>query len=144
MFALDPRLEQDTLPIGDFPLCRLLLMNDAHYPWFILVPRRDEVSELFQLDEVDQRSLWRETNLLAEVVKDTFKADKMNVASLGNVVDQLHMHVIARRRGDAAWPAPVWGRQPALPYTADQVRELRERLKLVLDSADFRFAAEAP
>lgn len=143
MFALDPRLQQDTLHVGDFPLCRLLLMNDASYPWFILVPRREEVSELFQLDEADQRSLWHETNLLAEVLKDTFKADKMNVASLGNMVSQLHMHVIARRRGDAAWPAPVWGHQPAQPYSEDQVKEVRDRLKLVLSSADFRFAQEA-
>ncbi|WPP47657.1 HIT domain-containing protein [Pseudomonas sp. AN-1] len=143
MFALDPRLEQDTLHMGDFPLCRLLLMNDASYPWFILVPRREEVSELFQLDAADQRSLWRETLLLAELLKDTFKADKMNVATLGNVVSQLHMHVIVRRRNDAAWPAPVWGRQPAHPYTAEQVREVRAKLRLVLDPEDFRFAPEA-
>ncbi|HEY8331667.1 MAG TPA: HIT domain-containing protein [Pseudomonas sp.] len=143
MFALDPRLQQDTLHLGDFPLCRLLLMNDASYPWFILVPRREEVSELFQLDEADQRSLWRETTLLAALLKDVFKADKMNVATLGNVVSQLHMHVIVRRRSDAAWPAPVWGRPPAVPYTEDGVKEVRDRLKLVLDSADFRFAAEA-
>lgn len=143
MFALDSRLEQDTLHMGDFPLSRLLLMNDVSYPWFILVPRREDVSELFQLDEADQRSLWRETLLLAETLKDTFKADKMNVATLGNVVSQLHMHVIVRRRSDAAWPAPVWGRQPAVPYSEDEVKEVRERLRLVLDGADFRFAAEA-
>ncbi|RZH97141.1 HIT domain-containing protein, partial [Staphylococcus condimenti] len=92
MFVLDSRLEQDTLPLGDFPLCRLLLMNDAHYLWFILVPRREAISELFQLDPVDQRALWRETTALAETVQDTFGADKMNVAALGNVVAQLHMH----------------------------------------------------
>ena len=143
MFVLDPRLAQDTLHIGDFPLCRLLLMNDANYPWFILVPRREEVSELFQLDAADQRSLWRETLLLAELLKDTFKADKMNVATLGNVVAQLHMHVIVRRRGDAAWPAPVWGRQPAVPYTEEQILLVRDKLKLVLDPQDFRFAPEA-
>ena len=143
MFALDPRLEQDTLHMGDFPLCRLLLMNDASYPWFILVPRREEVSELFQLDLADQNSLWRETLLLAELLKDTFKADKMNVATLGNVVSQLHMHVIVRRRSDAAWPAPVWGRQPAVPYSAEQIKEVRAKLRLVLDPEDFRFAAEA-
>ncbi|MCQ4346882.1 HIT domain-containing protein [Pseudomonas stutzeri] len=143
MFALDPRLEQDTLHMGDFPLCRLLLMNDASYPWFILVPRREEVSELFQLDAADQRSLWRETLLLAELLKDTFKADKMNVASLGNVVSQLHMHVIVRRRTDAAWPAPVWGRQPAVPYREEEVKAVRAKLRLVLDPEDFRFAPEA-
>lgn len=142
MFVLDPRLAQDTLHIGDFPLCRLLLMNDANYPWFILVPRREEVSELFQLDAADQRSLLRETSLLAEVIKDTFKADKMNIATLGNVVAQLHMHVVARRRNDASWPAPVWGRHPAQPYTEGLLSELRAKLRLVLTSEDFRFAAE--
>jgi len=99
MFALDSRLQQDTLPVGDFPLCRLVLMNDAQYPWFILVPRRDEISELFQLDTDDQQQLWQETTALAEMLKDTFGADKMNVATLGNMVSQLHMHVIVRRCG---------------------------------------------
>lgn len=132
MFALDSRLQQDTLSLGDFGLCRLLLMNDAHYPWFILVPRREEVSELFQLDEADLRALWQETTQLAEVLKDMFAADKMNVATLGNVVSQLHMHVIVRRRDDAAWPAPVWGRQPAQPYRDEQVAAIRAKLRLVL------------
>lgn len=141
MFVLDSRLEQDTLLLGDFPLCRLLLMNDSSYPWFILVPRREEVSELFQLDSADQQSLWRETTALAEKLKDTFGADKMNVATLGNVVSQLHMHVIARRRGDAAWPAPVWGHQPAQPYTDEQVETIRQKLKLVLTD-DFLFAEQ--
>ncbi len=113
-------------------MCRLLLMNDVHYPWFILVPRREEVSELFQLDEVDQQALWREATFLAETLKDTFAADKMNVATLGNVVSQLHMHVIVRRRDDAAWPAPVWGRLPAEPYSAEQVAAIKAKLRLVL------------
>src|SRR5690606_36428129 len=123
---------------GDFPLCRLLLMNDAHYPWFILVPRREAVSELFQLDEEDRRQLWLETTRLAETLKDAFVADKMNVATLGNVVSQLHMHVIVRRRTDPAWSAPVWGKLPARPYRADEIDALRQRLRLVL-SDDFRF-----
>lgn len=139
MFTLDSRLQQDTVAVGDFPLCRLLLMNDAQYPWFILVPRREDVSELFQLDERDQRALWRETTFLAEVLKDSFAADKMNVATLGNMVAQLHMHVIVRRRDDAAWPAPVWGRQAAVPYTALQIERVKERLRLVL-TEDFCFA----
>ncbi|BCG26337.1 MULTISPECIES: HIT family protein [Pseudomonas] len=143
MFALDQRLQQDCLPVGDFPLCRLLLMNDSHYPWFILVPRREEVSELFQLDADDQLRLWNETTRLAEVLKDSFGADKMNVATLGNVVSQLHMHVIVRRREDAAWPAPVWGRHPAQPYSPEQVAEVMARLRLVL-TGDFRFAEVEP
>ncbi|MCU0089616.1 HIT domain-containing protein [Pseudomonas koreensis] len=138
MFALDPRLQQDTLTIGDFPLCRLLLSNDANYPWFILVPRRDDISELFQLDVADQQRLWEETTTLAEVLKDSFDADKMNVATLGNVVSQMHMHVIVRKRDDAAWPAPVWGKHPAKPYSAEQVAAIRERLRLVLDE-EFTF-----
>lgn len=132
MFTLDSRLQQDTLLIGDFPLCRLLLMNDASYPWFILVPRREAVSELFQLDNADQQALWLETTRLAETLKDAFVADKMNVATLGNVVSQLHMHVIVRRREDAAWPAPVWGRHPAMPYAPEQIAAVQERLRLVL------------
>ena len=138
MFILDSRLEQDTLPIGDFPLCRLLLMNDAQYPWFILVPRREAVSELFQLDAADQQQLWRETTAFAEIVKDSFGADKMNVATLGNVVSQLHMHVIARSRDDAAWPAPVCGKHQPKPYTQDQAAAIRARLKTVLTD-QFRF-----
>lgn len=138
MFVLDARLQQDTLPIGDFSLCRLLLSNDANYPWFILVPRRADISELFQLDTGDQQQMWRETTFLAEVLKDSFDADKMNVATLGNVVSQLHMHVIVRRHEDAAWPAPVWGRQPAKPYTDEQLAAVIERLRLVL-TEDFLF-----
>ena len=139
MFVLDSRLQQDTVWVGDYPLCSLLLMNDAQYPWFILVPRREDVSELFQLDGADQLQLWQETNGLAEVLKDCFAADKMNVAPLGNVVSQLHMHVIVRRREDAAWPAPVWGKHPVQPYTPEQLAVLKARLRLVL-TGDFCFA----
>ncbi len=138
MFNLDPRLQQDTFVLGDFPLCRLLLMNDANYPWFILVPRREAVSELFQLDVADQQQLWLETTQLAEVLKDAFIADKMNVATLGNVVSQLHMHVVVRRCEDPAWPAPVWGKHPARPYAGDEITALRDRLRRVV-SDDFSF-----
>lgn len=137
MFVLDPRLEQDTYVLGDFPLCRLLLSKDANYPWFILVPRRADVSELFQLDGGDQQQLWKETTELAETLKDSFAADKMNVATLGNVVSQLHMHVIVRRRSDLAWPSPVWGHSPASQYAAEQLAEIRQRLKMALDD-DFQ------
>ncbi|MDN7139390.1 HIT domain-containing protein [Pseudomonas sp. JQ170] len=141
MFVMDPRLQEDTFVLGDFPLSRLLLSKDANYPWFILVPRRADISELFQLDDKDQRQLWNETTALAETLKDSFAADKMNVATLGNVVSQLHMHVIVRRRNDPAWPAPVWGNKPAIAYTAEQVANIRQRLKTVLDD-DFTFAEE--
>jgi diadenosine tetraphosphate (Ap4A) HIT family hydrolase len=138
VFVLDPRLVQDTVAIGDFPLCRLLLSNDSNYPWFILVPRRPDISEVFQLDSADQLQLWHETRSLAQLLNESFGADKLNIAALGNVVSQLHMHVIVRFRGDAAWPAPVWGKHPALPYTGEQLSAVLERLRgLLID--DFRF-----
>ncbi|HCP56924.1 MAG TPA: HIT family protein [Pseudomonas sp.] len=142
MFALDSRLQQDTVLIGDFPLCRLLLMNDANYPWFILVPKREEVSEIFQLDTADQALLWNEASELAATLKDTFAADKMNVATLGNMVAQLHMHVIVRRRADAAWPAPVWGKHSAIPYSDEQIAAITAKLRGVL-ADDFTFAEVA-
>ncbi|MDZ3993575.1 HIT domain-containing protein [Pseudomonas sp. Teo4] len=133
MFVLDSRLQQDSLVLGDFPLSRVLLSKDANYPWFILVPRRVGVSELFDLSQEDQAQLWTETTYLAEMLKGEFAADKMNVATLGNVVSQLHMHVIVRQHGDAAWPAPVWGKVPALEYTPDQLDAIRQRLRARLD-----------
>ncbi|MEQ7917735.1 HIT domain-containing protein [Xanthomonas sp. WHRI 1810A] len=141
MFVLDSRLMQDTLVVGDFPLCRLLLSNDSNYPWFILVPRRADISEVFQLPEVDQLQLWREATLLSGLVNAAFNADKVNVAALGNVVSQLHMHVIVRYRTDAAWPAPVWGKHPATPYTEDGIAAVLEQLKAVLPD-DFAFTQE--
>ena len=133
MFVLDTRLHEDTWLIGDFPLCRLLLSNDSNYPWFILVPRREGISELFQLDDRDQQLIWSETTALAGLLKGLFGADKMNVATLGNVVSQLHMHVIVRYQADAAWPAPVWGKHSAKPYTQAEVDVIRGKLKSVLD-----------
>lgn len=132
MFTLDSRLQQDSLVLGNLPLCQVLLSKDANYPWFILVPRRDGVSEVFDLDEADQQQLWRETGALAEALKDAFAADKMNVATLGNMVSQLHMHVIVRRHGDAAWPAPVWGKAPAVAYSAEQVEGIRQCVRVLL------------
>lgn len=138
MFVLDQRLLQDTVPVGDFPLSRLLLSNDSQYPWFILVPRRADISEVFQLSEADQAQLWSETNSLSQTLQRLFNADKMNVAALGNVVSQLHMHVIVRHKTDVAWPAPVWGKHPAVPYSADQSAAIIARLKDVLVD-DFTF-----
>lgn len=121
MFRLHPRLEQDCEQLGRFTLCRLLLMRDMNYPWCILVPEREGVTEIFQLSDDDQRQLMRESSLLAETMARLFNADKMNIAALGNVVPQLHVHHIARRRDDPAWPDPIWGKLPARPYAADQL-----------------------
>ena len=129
MFKLHPQLAQDCFELGAFPLCRLLLMNDSNYPWFILVPQRAEVREIYQLSQADQAQLLRESSHLAQVLARLFEADKMNIAALGNMVPQLHLHHIVRYRGDAAWPAPVWGRVPAEPYTDAGVALLLERLR---------------
>lgn len=135
VFSLDPRLVQDTHVVGDLPLCRLLLSNDANYSWFILVPRRAGITELFQLDEADRVQLWTETNALAELLQRTFEADKMNVATLGNVVSQLHMHVIVRYQADPAWPAPVWGKVPGIAYSEEQLQALRAKVTPELHQA---------
>jgi len=117
MFELHPRLAQDTLLVGDFPLCHLLLMNDANYPWFILVPRRAEIREIFELEHRDQQQLLVESSQLSQVLSKIFQADKLNIAALGNMVPQLHLHHIVRYQSDQAWPNPVWGFSPAQPYT---------------------------
>jgi len=139
VFEMDSRLQRDSLVLGEFPLCRLLLSKDANYPWFILVPKREGVSELFDMSQEDQAQLWKETTGLAEALKGEFAADKMNVATLGNVVSQMHMHVIVRRHGDAAWPAPVWGKVPAVEYGPGQVDAIRQRLR-GLPLADYQEA----
>jgi diadenosine tetraphosphate (Ap4A) HIT family hydrolase len=119
-FELHPRLAADTFVLGDFPLCRLLLMNDAQYPWCILVPRRENAREIYLLDERDQQSLLRESAALSRAMMDAFAGHKLNVAALGNVVPQLHVHHIVRYPADAAWPGPVWGRHAPKPYGADE------------------------
>lgn len=137
-FTLHHQLAADTLVLGDFPLCRLLLMNDAKYPWFILVPRRRGVREIYDLADADQAGLLRESVALSRALMDAFRGDKLNVAALGNLVPQLHVHHVVRFTGDQAWPAPVWGRHPPTPYE-DQVRRQRvARLLPLLAAADFK------
>lgn len=132
-FTLHPQLAKDTLPLLDLQLCRVLLMKDATYPWVILVPRRDGLREMHQLTEMDQQTLMREITHTSAKLQAAFDADKMNVAALGNMVPQLHIHVIARFEGDAAWPGPVWGAvdpsaysDEALFYTGQKIKEALE------------------
>lgn len=132
MFTLHPTLAADTLEIGDLPLCKVLLMNDQHYPWVILVPRQADIRETFDLSSADQQRLWEETNLVAQRMHTYYQANKMNIATLGNMVPQLHMHVIARHHQDPAWPSPVWGKQPALPYPPSNHQTLLDTLRNLL------------
>jgi len=138
MFELHPRLAQDSIVIGAFDLSLLLLSKDANYPWCILVPQRDDIFEIHQLDGADQQQLMRESCQLAEVMISVFDAHKMNVAALGNVVRQLHVHHVARFVDDAAWPQPIWGKVPHLDYTDDALRERIERLQHALVGEGFK------
>lgn len=131
-FRLHSRLAADTFTLGRLKLCRVLLMNDSRYPWCLLVPARAGVTEIHQLSDGDQGQLIRESSLLASRMMDAFPADKMNVASLGNVVPQLHVHHVARRRGDAAWPGPVWGAGAAVPYDERRLAETCARIERAL------------
>lgn len=110
-------------------MCRLLLLRDANYPWLILVPDREGITEIHHLSEQDQQQLMRESSMLASALEDQFQPDKLNIAALGNVVPQLHIHHIVRYRDDPAWPAPVWGRLPAEPYTEADLATTIEKLK---------------
>ncbi|HCA23691.1 MAG TPA: HIT family protein [Pseudomonas sp.] len=132
MFELHSQLQADCIPVGDFPLCRLLLLNDRQYPWLVLVPRRAELREVFELAEADRAQFHVESDLLAQVLSETFKADKMNVAALGNMVPQLHVHHIVRYRQDPAWPAPVWGKLPAVPYAENELADMLQRVRVAL------------
>ena len=133
MFVLDPRLRQDTIALGRFPLSLLLMMNDRTYPWLILVPQRTGIREIFELDPADQQQLLRESSHLAATLAAHFHPDKLNIATLGNIVPQLHLHHVVRYQCDPAWPAPVWGKTPPVPYHPEQVASLRASLCLHLD-----------
>ena len=133
-WTLDPLLERDTTAIGDLPLCRALLINDANYPWVLLVPRRHAAVEIIDLEYVEQAQLMTEIGHASRTLKAMTGCDKINVAALGNVVSQLHVHIIARSRGDAAWPRPVWNVAPPKDYDPDDrdklLATLRQRLTL--------------
>lgn len=115
-FQLDPRLAQDTVLLGDFPLCRILLMNNAHFPWLIAVPTQNDLVEIIDLSIEDQHVLMGEISYVSEIVEKVFNPDKLNIAALGNQISQLHIHIIARYEDDIAWPEPVWGKEVE-PYT---------------------------
>jgi diadenosine tetraphosphate (Ap4A) HIT family hydrolase len=116
VWSLDPQLQRDTKAIGDLTLTRVLVMNDATYPWLVMVPRHAGAVEIIDLDDRQQVQLMDEIAVLSRVLKDITPCDKLNIATIGNVVSQLHVHIVARRRGDGAWPRPVWGVAPLRPY----------------------------
>src|SRR3954464_6242237 len=128
-WSLHSQLKKDTIDIGDLPLSRVLVIQDANYPWLLLVPRRPDAVEIIDLDEIAQAQLMTEVSRVARALKEVTKCDKLNIAALGNVVPQLHVHVIARRTSDAAWPRPVWGVAPALNHDAEEVQHFISALR---------------
>jgi len=129
---LHPQLEKDCIVLGQLDLCAVLLMPDANYPWLILVPQRENISEIYQLSDAEQQQLMRESSKVSRLLSELFQADKINVAALGNMVPQLHVHHVARFRTDAAWPAPIWGAVSAKEYDAKALKDMQGQLRNAL------------
>jgi diadenosine tetraphosphate (Ap4A) HIT family hydrolase len=127
-FELDARLARDTELVASLGLCQLRISKDARWPWFLLVPQRNAVSEVFELTPLDQALLTFETNMVAEALKRATGAEKINVAAIGNIVRQLHVHIVARSEGDPNWPGPIWGFGQSEPYDDAQKQALINRL----------------
>ena len=132
MFQIDPRLAEDTLEVASLTLCQVLLLNDRRYDWLVLVPRRESVTEILDLSPQDQAQLWREVTLVAQVLRHAQPDLKLNIGALGNVVRQLHLHILLRQEGDPAWPGPVWGHSPREPHTAEAGHAAAERWRVLL------------
>lgn len=133
MYRLHPQLEQDTLRVGDYVLCEVRLMNDARYPWLILVPKRAQIQEIYELTMEEQQQLVLESSFTARQMMQLFSAQKMNVAALGNQVAQLHIHHVARFSTDAAWPQPVWGAGQSQPYSEVAAKAMLSQVRNALD-----------
>jgi diadenosine tetraphosphate (Ap4A) HIT family hydrolase len=134
LFKLDPRIAQVTFFIKDLPFSRLLLMNDSNYPWLILVPRVTDKKEIFELSIKERVVLENEINLVSKLAHKLFKADKINIGALGNIVSQLHIHVIVRYENDPSWPKAAWGSGKEIPYTKKNLNSLISKIKLALKS----------
>ena len=132
MFQLHERLAADTHNLGRSQLCEILLMNDRTWPWIILVPAVPDIREIYQLDKEQQERLLEESSTLSQGMMEIFGGDKMNVAALGNMVPQLHLHHIVRFEGDPVWPGPVWGKQPPVPYEDGELEQIKAKLKPLL------------
>ena len=131
-FVLNPRLQADTVAVADWPLSSVRLMNDRTWPWLILVPRRPDLRELHDLSTLDMALLVGEMAKASRVVAEICQPDKVNVGALGNIVQQLHIHIVGRFRTDPAWPGPVWSFRPPVPYRDDELTPVVERLQAAL------------
>jgi diadenosine tetraphosphate (Ap4A) HIT family hydrolase len=133
MFQLDERLQNDTVELGSIGINKILLANDSQYPWIILVPQIENVSELYHLNAEQQQETLQTISFIGQKMEEHFKADKMNIANIGNIVKQLHIHIVARFEKDLAWPAPIWGKAPMKRYEKSELEELCSTLQSVLN-----------
>jgi diadenosine tetraphosphate (Ap4A) HIT family hydrolase len=127
-FVPHPRIETDSLPVADLPLSAVRLMRDANYPWLLLVPRKPNLVEIVDLDPANRTQLMTEIGIASDALRTVAPCEKLNVAAIGNMVRQLHVHIVARNPGDAAWPKPVWGAVPAKPYPPGEAEALADRI----------------
>jgi diadenosine tetraphosphate (Ap4A) HIT family hydrolase len=134
-FDINPRLEGDSIPVIDLGLCAVRLMKDSNYPWLLLIPRKADLIEIIDLEPLERIVLMEEISQVCEILKEVTNCEKLNVAALGNQVSQLHVHLIARYQDDAAWPGPVWGAAPPLPYDEQKAGSLIDRLREKLGRA---------
>jgi diadenosine tetraphosphate (Ap4A) HIT family hydrolase len=136
MFTVDERLQKDTVGVASLSLCRVLLMNDSSFPWLVLVPAREGMREIYELGIRDRSVLIEEVAAASEIIRDLFAPDKINIGALGNLVPQLHIHIIGRLRTDPAWPGPVWGAGTARPYSEEELNAVAGRIKEAFHKKD--------
>lgn len=142
MFELHPQLASDTVPVGQFRLSLVLLHRDANYPWLILVPKRENMREIFHLSEEDQLQLTRESSHLSEVMTSIYAPTKMNIAAIGNMVPQLHIHHVARYSDDVAWPGSIWGAVEPAAYSAAEIDKILDKLRASLVGEGFEASSD--
>lgn len=131
-FQLHPQLEGDCITVAELPLCRVLLLNDSRYPWLVLIPRRADIVEVYELTDTEQQQLWQEVTRCGEALMQRHNGYKLNIGALGNMVPQLHVHVIVRNPDDEAWPGPVWGVGKATPYSQQEITQYIQQYSSML------------
>ncbi len=137
-FKIHSQLETDSYLLGCFSLCQLRLINDQQYPWFILLPQENNISEIYQLTQQQQQELWRESESLSRIIMQIYQGDKLNIAAIGNLVPQLHLHHVVRFKNDPCWPKPVWGQRPMQAYSADEVQRIKQAVAEQIRTLDYQ------
>lgn len=127
-FLLNSKLQADSFLLGQLNLSSLLLINDQQFPWFVLVPRVPEITEIYQLSDNQRAEFWQESALLSKVIMQQFAGDKLNLAAIGNLVPQLHLHHVVRFKNDICWPAPIWGKVAMKSYSHEQVAKIQHQM----------------